>query len=127
VKPQRIFDEGLAESPGAWVLFGAFQGHVAHLLKAGLLDSGAVVWSMWDGYLTDHRGQQFAAALEQAGVPLIHHHTSGHASPGDLKRLATVINPRSIVPIHTEAPERYAAALSRPVIQHPDGAWWSVC
>ena len=38
VKPQRIFDEDLAAAPGGWVLFGAFQGHVPHLLKAGLLD-----------------------------------------------------------------------------------------
>ena len=38
VKPQRIFDEDLAAAPGAWVLFGAFQGHIPHLLKAGLLD-----------------------------------------------------------------------------------------
>ena len=126
VKPQRVFDEDLDKAPGAWVLFGAFQGHVPHLLKAGLLDGGAVIWSMWDGYLADQRGQQLAASLEQAGIPLIHHHTSGHASPADLKRLATVISPRAIVPIHTEAPARYAAALSRPVIQHPDGAWWGV-
>jgi ribonuclease J len=113
VRSQRIFDEDLAHAPGGWVLFGAFQGHVPHLLKSGLLTGGEVVWSMWDGYLADHRGQQFVTSLENAGIPLIHRHTSGHASPADLKRLGDAIGPAVIVPIHTEAPDRYAAALCR--------------
>ena len=88
---------------------------------------GAVVWSLWDGYLTDTRGQQFVSSLEQAGIPLIHHHTSGHASPADLKRLVDGHQPQSRSSRSTpKRPTLYAAALDRPVIQHPDGAWWVV-
>jgi ribonuclease J len=125
IKPHRIFDEDLTAAPGSWVLFGAFQGHIPHLRKAGLLTGGAVVWSLWDGYLTDTRGQQFVTSLQEAGIPLIHHHTSGHASPSDLKRLVQAMNPVVIVPIHTEAPERFAEVVGGPVILRDDGAWWS--
>ena len=107
------------------MLFGAYQGHIPHLLKAGLLTGGAVVWSLWDGYLTDTRGQQFVSSLENAGIPLIHHHTSGHASPEDLRRLVDALNPTIVVPIHTEAPDQYPAFLKRPVTQRHDGQWWA--
>ena len=126
VKPQRIFDEDLAGAAGQWVLFGAFQGHVPHLLRHGLLTGGAVVWSMWDGYLEQPSGRNLLTNLSQAGVPLIHHHTSGHASVADLIRLAFELKPGVIVPIHTEAPGRYASALGRPVTPHPDGEWWGI-
>ena len=69
VKPYRVFDEDLSEALGSFVLFGAFQGHVPHLLKAGLLKGGAVVWSMWDGYLTGQRGERFVTSLQERRDP----------------------------------------------------------
>lgn len=125
-KPHRVYDEQIAADPGGWVLFGAYQGHIRHLLKAGLLTGGAVVWSLWDGYLTDPRGQQFVASLDQAGVPLIHYHTSGHASPADLRRLVQALKPAVIVPIHTEAPDQYTEVLGREATPQADGEWWSI-
>jgi ribonuclease J len=126
VHDRRIFEEDLAESPGSWVLFGSFQSHIRRLLAEGLLEGGAVVWSMWDGYLADAGGKRLEKTLADAGVPLIHHHTSGHASVEDLGRLAAAIDPRTIVPIHTEAPDRYASALGSPVTTEADGQWWDV-
>ncbi len=40
-------------------------------------------------------------------------HASGHAPEGDLLRLVERANPRLIIPVHTENPARYAAALPR--------------
>jgi len=126
VKGRRIFDEQLVDEPGQWVLFGAFQAQVARMLSSGQLAGGAVVWSMWDGYLKDARGQRFVASLEAAGVPLIHHHTSGHASVDDLKRFVVAVDPAVVVPIHTEAPEQFEATFGKRVVQRDDGQWWSV-
>ena len=64
--------------------------------------------------------------LTAAGDPLIHHHTSGHASVGDLRRLTQAVNPTTVVPIHTEAPGRYGHALQRHITPHPDGVWWPI-
>jgi ribonuclease J len=52
-------------------------------------------------------------------------HTSGHASPDDLKRLVAALNPKMLVPIHTDAPERYSE-LYPYVTAHTDGEWWEI-
>lgn len=127
LRGRRIYEEDLAAHAGAWVLFGAFQSHIPYLLKAGLLAGGTVVWSLWDGYLTEPSGQRLVTSLTAAGVPLIHHHTSGHASIEALRQLVDALDPYFIVPIHTEAPDRFHAVLGRDVSLHADGTWWSVC
>jgi ribonuclease J len=126
VRPYRVFDEDLRAAPHQWVLFGAFQSHVSHLARAGLLDGAAVVWSMWDGYLAQPSGQRFTTLLAERGIPLVHHHTSGHASPTDLRRLVSAIGADVLVPIHTEAPHRYTELLGRTATAHADGVWWNV-
>ena len=96
------------------------------MLRDGLLTGGAVVWSLWDGYLDQPSGKRLQTALQSANVPLVQHHTSGHATPADLARLAHALRPEAIVPIHTEAPDAYASTIGELVQPHADGTWWTV-
>ncbi len=50
-------------------------------------------------------------------------HTSGHASPVDLKRFVKALTPKKVVPIHTFKPEHYEKMYSS-VEMHEDGEWW---
>ncbi|MEM1689395.1 MAG: MBL fold metallo-hydrolase [Candidatus Hadarchaeales archaeon] len=43
--------------------------------------------------------------LETLGMPLVHIHASGHASPFDLKRMIETLSPRKIIMVHSERPE----------------------
>ena len=100
VKAVRVFAEDLAAGPGKYLLYGAFSGEVSRLIDAGALTSdGVVVWSLWDGYLKVASSQRLQAALRAAGLEVVHHHTSGHASAADLARLQAAIRPRQTVPI----------------------------
>lgn len=126
IRSSRIFDESLTAAPGRWVLFGAFQSDISRLLNAGALTGGAVVWSLWDGYLKEPSGTRLVKSLSSAGVPLIRHHTSGHASITHLRQLVEALRPRDVVPIHTEAPDRFAEIFGREVTAHADGTWWVV-
>ena len=64
-----------------------------------------VVWSMWDGYWAH---DQFVRPLcEKYGIKRISLHTSGHAALPDLQRFARELQPRIVVPIHTEHAERF--------------------
>ena len=83
------------------------------------------MWSLWPGYLTQPSGLRFRQLIDEAGIPLIHHHTSGHAYVEDLQRLANAFDPARIVPIHSEATDRFADHFPR-VEQHADGTWWEV-
>lgn len=123
VKPVRVFQEQLAADRGGYVLYGAFSGEVPRLVRSGLLRAdGAVVWSLWDGYLAEPSGQRLQSTLATAGLALIHHHTSGHASRADLERLESAVSPARVVPIHTEHAEAGPGHLD---IQS-DGEWWAV-
>ena len=126
VRDRRLFAEQLRERAGELVLFGAYQGEIPSLIRDGLLSGGAVVWSMWDGYLEEPSGQRLQKVLQSANVPLIQHHTSGHATPADLVRLVDAMKPDVVVPIHTEALDAYASAVGEVVQPHADGTWWTV-
>ena len=126
VRGCRLYPEQLRKRAGQLVLFGAYQGEIPSMIRDGVLTGGAVVWSMWDGYLDQHSGQRLQATLQSANVPLIQHHTSGHATPADLVRLVLALRPDAVVPIHTEALDAYASTIGELVQPHEDGTWWTV-
>ena len=125
VRPVRVFPEELAEHPERFVLHLP-SSSARELIGAGILDrQGAAAWSLWDGYLREPSGVTLTRLLEDHGVPLTHVHTSGHASVADLRRLVTALDPKRVVPIHSEAANRFADLFPR-VEPHPDGIWWEV-
>jgi ribonuclease J len=126
VRDRRLYPEQLRERAGQLVLFGAYQGEIPRMNRDGLLNGGAVVWSMWDGYLNEPSGQRLQKALKTSNIQLIQHHTSGHATPTDLARLVQGLRPEVVIPIHTEAPGEYAATVGDIVQPHADGTWWLV-
>ncbi|KQP71384.1 hypothetical protein ASF40_06310 [Microbacterium sp. Leaf288] len=95
-------------------------------MRSDTLAGGCVVWSMWDGYLDSPANSRMVGALEKAGVRFIHHHTSGHASPADLRRLERAIAADRLVPIHTDAPHLYASHFDTVVGIEMEGTWWAV-
>jgi ribonuclease J len=126
VAGRRIYEETIAAVPDRWVLYGAYQREIPRMLRDGVLAGGAVVWSMWEGYLAEPSGQRLQRLLADANVPLVHHHVSGHAGVTDLKRLCDALAPDWVVPIHTESPSLYSSTFGRPVRAEGDGAWWTV-
>ena len=119
----RIYPEQLAAlAPRAALLFR--HSLLPDLDRAGCLTDARAIWSQWAGYLDQPRGRALAADFAARGIPLSHAHTSGHAGIPDLKRLASAIAPRRIVPIHTFAPQHYPALFGSNVTIREDGQWW---
>lgn len=125
IAAHRIYLEEVVASPKRF-LFHVPSSTAAELVRAGVLVPDAVaVWSMWDGYLTEPSGLRLQEDLATAGVPVVHLHTSGHASVPDLQRLATAIAPRRLVPVHSEAGERFPELFNDVDLQQ-DGHGWEV-
>jgi ribonuclease J len=120
----RIFAEELAAEPDRWVMCFR-QSMMRELEQAGCLREAQTVWLMWPGYLDSEAGQVFQASLASLGIDLTVIHASGHASIKDLQRFAAAIDAEKVVPIHTDAPERYSTLFDR-VVRQPDEAWWAV-
>ena len=87
----RLWPEQLAEHAVRSVML--FRGWMMRDLEQAKALTGAhVFWSQWDGYLTaGSAGAAVKADCERRGIPFESIHTSGHASPGDLKRLASSV------------------------------------
>jgi ribonuclease J len=124
IREWRVFPEQLRADAGRYVVLTGSSA-VPELLQDGALRSGVLIWSLWDGYLAEPSGQRLLAQALAAGVPVEHHHTSGHAPLPDLQRLVRAINPRQLVPIHTEGAAEYSRHFAAASPQ-ADGAWWSV-
>ena len=108
----RLFPEDLASGRGRLAYLGT-SSTAAELVDGGALQGGAVVWSLWDGYLAEPSGQRMLRLLDEAEVPVIQHHTSGHAYVEDLKRLAAAFDPARLVPIHSEATDQFGSHFPR--------------
>lgn len=72
-----------------------------------------VIYSQWQGYLDGSHADYFgsdrvAAYREDPKVNFVYAHTSGHAPVEDLKRLATALKPKTLVPIHTEYADEFS-------------------
>lgn len=124
VRAKRIFLEELREQRSRLVV--PFRLSMAKELDAATcLDGARAVWSMWPGYLREASGRRLQAWLNERGIPMVIHHASGHASIPDLQRLVEAVAPRRVVPIHSEAADRFAEFFPR-VERQADGVWWQV-
>lgn len=65
------------------------------------------LYSLWHGYLERPDWVQCRDALERRGCSFAEYHTSGHVYVEDCVKFVEAIQPKLIVPIHTQAPERY--------------------
>ena len=55
------------------------------LEKAGILDGAKYIYSQWEGYWEKEENEYLRDWIEKQNIPKISIHTSGHASPADLK------------------------------------------
>jgi len=67
-----------------------------------------IIYSMWEGYLSD----EFKAYCAQNGLTIEQVHSSGHATPEDLKRFTNALNPKVLIPIHTFNADKYKTFYS---------------
>lgn len=124
VRAARIYAEELRARAGELLML--FRGSmVRDLDDAGCLDGAALVWSMWPGYLRDESGIGLQAWATERGIPISHHHASGHAFVPDLRRLVDAFAPERVVPIHSFAGDLYGELFPR-VDRQRDGERWAV-
>ncbi len=89
-----------------------------------------VIYSQWLGYLDGNHsnyfgGDRIAAFRSDPAVTFVYAHTSGHAPVADLQRLAAALNPRKLVPIHTEHSHEFSLNFEN-VVTLNDGERWTL-
>jgi hypothetical protein len=83
--------------------------------------------SKWKGYVEEGnpaRDEKLVAALGNDFITL---HTSGHCDMESIHKLIALLQPKGIIPIHTDSPRNFAALFSAdaPVLLLKDGDTFS--
>lgn len=84
------------------------------------IEGGALIYSMWEGYLKDRSMERFFEFMKKKEMEIAYIHTSGHARLDTLKKVVDKTRPRMLIPIHTFYPERFNKLLPN-VVQATDG------
>ncbi len=117
----RIFIEHLKQvSNKSTLLFRPL--HQFDLERGACISGATYIYSQWEGYWERGAYDKVKNWLEKHSIPKHSIHTSGHASPTDLKKLVSAINPEKVIPIHSFMPERYPELFPNVEIQN-DGEW----
>jgi hypothetical protein len=79
-----------------------------------------------DGTHTEYFGSEKVSAFRSdPAVNFVYAHTSGHATVEDLQKLVEALNPKMLVPVHTESPEDFKKMFPK-VERATDGAPFSI-
>jgi len=120
----RIFRELINASPEKYTLLfrPLYQGD---LTRGECLKGASYIYSQWEGYWDRGEYDDVKTWLVKHEIEKQSIHTSGHASPVDLKRFVKAMHPKKVVPIHTFQPERYTELYPN-VEMHGDGESWNI-
>ena len=106
----------------------ARQGERFNNLLNQLPDEGRVKHlSMWNGYLDESKAAYNPALAKSVGDEYRYMHTSGHCDMKSLEDLITELDPKAIIPIHTDNPRAFADLFCDkwPVILLDDGEYFA--
>lgn len=67
-----------------------------------------LISSVWSGYWEEQQSARFRDWAEHHTTILPDIHTSGHADTESLQKIVQYVRPRTLIPVHTNSPERFA-------------------
>lgn len=103
-RASRIYKDEITANPGRFAML--FRASMARDLATVDLRRGSLIYSLWPGYL-DRDRVNLRQWTQEHGLTFHLLHSSGHAHPDDLRRMATALQPRRLMPIHSAHPHRY--------------------
>lgn len=80
-------------------------------------EDGILVYSFWSGYRETEDMKYFLSECEKLGLKIFTLHTSGHADKKTLKQLIEKVQPKILIPVHTENAGRFRAIVPNIVIE----------
>ncbi len=83
--------------------------NVSEIMMEKFRDKAFITYSMWVGYLRGGKCEESDILRFIGETPFEVLHTSGHAFPEDIARLIQAVDPRIIVPMHTESAEDFSS------------------
>ena len=93
--------------------------HIEKVINKTKVNMANIIYSQWKGYREKEFSTEDTVELYdrlESRHKWVYAHTSGHADLDALKRYATTINPKKLIPIHTEYKEKFASIFDNVVV-----------
>jgi ribonuclease J len=105
-KSKRIFKEEISKNPEKYLML--FRPSMFKDIEDfNLSKKPNLIYSMWKGYIDE----KLKNWIDENTSNFEHIHTSGHADLDALKKYTKSLNPRILVPIHTENKEKFISCF----------------
>jgi ribonuclease J len=113
----RVTREELYATPDSFLYFGKLSDFRRINKSKNAETPVNVIYSQWVGYIDGKHAGQFgsdkiSAFRSDPAINFVYAHTSGHATAEDLHKLADALDPKILVPVHTESPEDFEKMFS---------------
>lgn len=113
----RVTYEALKAAPEQYLYFSKMS-QFKKINRYKLRKPVNVIYSQWQGYLKcandEYYGaEETATLMKDPMVHWVYAHTSGHATVEDLQTFAKALNPKVLVPVHTEFAIKFRDLFSR--------------
>jgi len=98
----RIGKEYIAKSHFVMCVRTSILRYLKALSEIMPFENGLLVYSFWSGYKETDDMKVFLSACKDMGLEIVTLHTSGHADAKTIEALIEKVNPKEIIPVHTE-------------------------
>uniref|UniRef100_UPI0025D6F93F MBL fold metallo-hydrolase RNA specificity domain-containing protein n=1 Tax=Flavobacterium sp. TaxID=239 RepID=UPI0025D6F93F len=115
---KKINKDDIINKPSNYVLL--VRSSMVNDLKSMNIKDGNFIYSMWSGYKDQPKTNEFIDLFVNNNFKIIDIHTSGHADVETLKEYANAINPKIIIPIHTNNKKDYKSIFCQQILELDD-------
>ena len=101
----KIGRKGIVNSNFMMCIRNSMKQYLENYPEGFSFEGCTMFYSMWEGYKKQENIKEFLEFMEEKGVKIISLHTSGHADEKDFDKLIKKVEPKIIIPVHTENSE----------------------
>jgi ribonuclease J len=98
----KIGKHEIAKKPFVMCIRQSMKNYLIKLNELVSFEDGVLFYSMWNGYMEQPEMKLFLEFMIGKGLKLHKLHTSGHADSSTIDKLIKYVNPKYIIPVHTE-------------------------
>ena len=100
-------------NPGRYLILVRPSSEKSWLETISHWENSVLFYSQWSGYRELPGNREFLKKLKERGCRDVTLHTSGHADAKTLQKTIEALQPKEVIPVHTENPEWFASKHQR--------------
>lgn len=116
----KIGRAGIAKQKFVMCVRPSMHSYLEKLAEEIPFDGGILLYSMWDGYKAKEDVADFLRFMQGKGLRIMELHTSGHADSAAIRALIEAVDPKYLIPVHTENAEWFEENTGRTVVSSKD-------